>query len=869
MKKAKKALSVALAAAMVITGSGISGLATPGTASAAKKASVKFKKTSCTVEVGKKVTVKLKKTNIRKIKSQKWTSSRKAVATVSKKGVVTAVAAGKTVVKCKVTYLAKGSSKKKTTTLKCKIKVVAAAAQTTAPTAAPVVPSVAPSLAPSVAPSVAPTAAVSEAPSQEPAESVYPVVTHRPQTDATPYPVKDVPSEEPRVTNDPGTHSDNEVIKGVVNSSNATLKMPYEDTSNNTDQPITTTVPGASREITIKDNGSMRRELSAQYLQTVEMGTGFNLGNTLEGTYSIYGKLSVINGTDETKYDNAWIANANVSEKYFEKLHSYGINTVRIPVAWSNGDSDDGTYTIDEKLLARVEEVANYALNQGMYVIINDHWDNQWWGGFGACYRDGSGKHEDTERRKQTWIRYERYWTQIAERFKNYSDHLILESANEELGERLNDKISIYTGYSKCTNDSEFQQWAKLHGIDAVKDESCGGNLTDGQCYDIANQINQKFVDIIRNSGGNNEYRHLLIAGIDTNIVQTCMDTLSYKADEDGDGVKETITKKDPFKMPEDISENGVNKLFVSIHYYTPWDFCGDNGTGNYTYGAQAKLESELSPLQKFVDQGYAVIMGEGGICSPGTVDGSVTQWFEDTFAMARKYHTVPVMWETGQYFDRNSGDLKYRDVAEFLNAVNVNSKGEYANGDTSMTRVTGKIDTSLVLRDVSGKTPVWSWEGIWYKNGGDSAIGSDRYSANPDIASDDSQYVAASKTTTTIDGDTTSIEFSGGGYQSFIHLDYSKYTDPIVVVKFADETLNPDNYKSPGEDNVGRIQLGVASNPNFSESLGLAFKEFDGKGIDLDAGDIMPGKISPYLSLTFSGRPTVTGIYIYEGASK
>ena len=81
-------------------------------------------------------------------------------------------------------------------------------------------------------------------------------------------------------------------------------------------------------------------------------------------------------------------------------------------------------------MLGRVEEIVNYALNNGMYVIINDHYDYGWWGMFGSS--------DDTIRAK-AWKKYEAIWTQISERFKNYSDHLIFESANEELTNHIND----------------------------------------------------------------------------------------------------------------------------------------------------------------------------------------------------------------------------------------------------------------------------------------------------------------------------------------------------------------------------------------------------------------------------------------------
>ena len=95
------------------------------------------------------------------------------------------------------------------------------------------------------------------------------------------------------------------------------------------------------------------------------------------------------------------------------------------------------------------------------------------------------------------------------------------------------------------------------------------------------------------------------------------------------------------------------------------------------------------------------------------TVTGSVSKWFEDTFTMCRQYHIVPVMWETGQFFDRSNGNLKFRDLGEFWNATNVNAEGVYASGNTDIKNVTGKIDVSKVVTDIPSTSPVWSWEGM------------------------------------------------------------------------------------------------------------------------------------------------------------
>lgn len=799
----KTLVSLSLIASLVVTGVSVNQSAKT-TAQAAKKTVVKISKTSVKVKHGKTQTLKITVKN-GKLKSKSFSSSDKSVATVTNKGVVKGVLEGKATVKCVVKYTETGKKKVKSKTFKCKV-------------------------------------------------TVYDTL----------YPVKAVEKEEAYKTSsetDGISHGSKEVVTGFANKDNVTLQMKYNDKSNISDKAVSFTPKGGTKKITKKDNGSMRRDLSAQYLQQYEMGTGINLGNTEEAVYGVGSKLDVIAGTDETAYDKAW-GQPEITEKYFEKLHSYGINTVRIPVAWSNGDKDDGTYTIDSKLLARVEQLTNWALNQGMYVIINDHWDNQWWGQFGAATKDAAGNKVANETvRANAWKRYERYWTQIANRFKNYSDHLILESANEELGERLNDKISIYTGYSKTTSESELSKWS---GGKYTKDYTQAGNLTLMEQYETTNKINQKFVDIIRKTGGNNAYRHLLIAGIDTNIKNTCNE-ITYSEDKDGDGVKEKYTVENPFKMPTDLTCNGKNRLFVSLHYYTPWDFCGDGGSGSYTYGDQANLREELSPLKKFSDDGYAVILGECGVCSPMTVTGSVSKWFEDTFTMCRQYHIVPVMWETGQFFDRSNGNLKFRDLGEFWNATNVNAEGVYASGNTDIKNVTGKIDVSKVVTDIPSTSPVWSWEGIWYKNGGDSAVGSDRYSANPSTGSKAEDFVPVSKCIPTVDGDTTEVQFDATGYQMFIKLDYTKYTNPYLVVKFADETLDPANFNDKGEDNVGHIQLGTAGTPSFNDILDIDLKDFNGKAIKINDAGVIANAATPWISLTFSGRPTVTGVYVYD----
>ncbi len=783
----KKALAYVLASAVAFSGISVSALTNSASASAAKakKVTLKLSKSKDTMKVGESKTFKIQKKNVKKIKSQKWSSTKKTVATVSKKGKVTAKKAGSTKIKVKVKYIAKGSSKAKTKTLTCTLKVTAGATQSTG---APGTGTTAPGTG-TTAPGTGTTA---------------PGTTTAPT--ATPVPTKD---------------PETVVITDPVSPEDVTIKTKMDDTSNIGDEYEVSIVGGTSDFMTVKDNGEMRPELSSQYLIENEMGAAINLGNTMEATLPYAQKLTA---TEATQFEQAW-GQPITTQEYIDCVHTYGINTIRIPVAWSNMIDTD-TYEIDEKYLGRVEEIVNYVLNDGMYAIINIHWDSQWWGQFGACTRDEDGKKIPDEKwRQAAWDRYEALWTQIADRFQTYSDHLIFESANEELGTRLNDGIYPSTGDCNTSDPSE---------------KTISGNLKPDELYDMTNRINQKFVDIVRDSGGNNVNRHLLIAGYNTNIDNTC---------------------DARFKMPVDLEENGNTKLSVSVHYYTPWDFCGDGADGEYTLADQMALPGYFEPLQKFTDAGYGIIIGECGIVNPTGVIGGVTQWLNDVFTEAAKYTALPVLWETGQYFDKRAAKLKFKDVAEFYNALTGSS------GDTNMTKVTGLPPAGAAI-DVSDKTPVWSWTGKWYKNGGDSLIGDGKFKEDavegvdyvkvPDTAEDPTDmFVPESEVTSTIDGDTTEIVFNPWGYQTFIKLDREKYKNPVIAFEFLDGT--------DIEDNVGSLQLGATNEAGiFAEDVLIKYANFHDGGIALN-DKITLSDDKPWISVCFSDKPIVTAIHIYD----
>lgn len=739
----KRAMAVALSLAMVFSMGGVS-----QTASAAKKIKVSIKNVVLKVGASKKVTVK----NAPKKAKITWTSKKKAVAKVNKVGKITGVSKGKTKVICKVIFKKNGKKKTQKFTINVQVKKASAPKETVAVTTVP---------------SAAPTSGASVSQSDAPGTSVAPETSAAPEVTASAEPTP--------------------------------LLVKSDDTSNIGEERIVTIVGGTTSTAAIKDNGSMRPELSSQYLIANEMGQGINLGNTMEATKALGEKDSF---TEATDFEQAWGAPITTQE-YIDAVHSYGFNTIRIPVAWSSMVSKDGNYTIDEKLLGRVEEIVNYALNNGMYVIVNDHWDYGWWGQFGAAKLDADGKPvPDEEVRAEAWARYESYWTQICERFKDYSDHLILESANEELGPGLNDPLDV-NGY---------------------KDESgIRGCLNEKEIYEMSNAINQKFVDIVRKSGGNNATRHLLIAGINTNIEKTC---------------------DDRFIMPTDTEENGNTKLSVSVHYYDPWSYCGDGASGaSYTEKDKENHMEQFDMMKKFTDAGYGVIVGEYGVCNPR--QDQVTEWLYDAMCAMVERGCLPVLWDTpGTYFDRTECKMTYKDVAELYNSVTG------ANGETeSITATTGKPNAKIEPIDLTGEeTLVWQWEGLWKKNDG-SNTGLD---GNKVSATDITKFVLTDNCT-----DESMITFNDWGYQTFMNLDWASIKKPCIKVTFEEDT----------EDAVGNIQFGTVAKVNgaCTDLQAYEYAEWSGKSICLSDAVCAGLESKDYLHLTFGNAPLVTGIYVYD----
>ena len=199
---------------------------------------------------------------------------------------------------------------------------------------------------------------------------------------------------------------------------------------------------------------------------------------------------------------------------------------------------------------------------------------------------------------------------------------------------------------------------------------------TDGKAesYGYVNEVNQTFVNIVRNSGGNNPERHLLISGYNTDIKLTC----------------------DPlFKMPDDPA----GRMALSVHYYTPAGFAileedADWGKASSTWGTEAEiaeLERNMDSLKNtFTEKGIPVIIGEYGCPKKNKEPESVRKFITSVCeASVSRNGICPVLWDiTDLHYDRTSFKMTDEELGKQLLEI----RDKYFKKDTPDT-ISGDVN--------------------------------------------------------------------------------------------------------------------------------------------------------------------------------
>lgn len=321
------------------------------------------------------------------------------------------------------------------------------------------------------------------------------------------------------------------------------------------------------------------------------LGRGWNLGNTFEACE----KHSIEKAGLET--ETMW-GNPETTKELFALVKKCGFDSIRIPVTWAQHFGDAPDYKIDKKWLDRVNEVVDWAIELDMKVIINVHHDDAFW-----LITDE--EHKESSKEILTKI-----WAQLCERFSDYGENLVFETMNEPR-------------------------------VEGAEDEWQGNPET----REVVNYLNFAALETIRNSGGNNKSRYVIIptyacSGLDENI--------------------------DAIRLPED------DRVIVSVHYYF--------GTAHQSEFADC--EKEWSIFQKYslyktfrrmhkryVAKGYGAIKGEFGWTDRDNLENLASN-AAFYVKLAEKFGFSCLVWDNGSSFeilDRNNLTVKYPD---YLKAI-------------------------------------------------------------------------------------------------------------------------------------------------------------------------------------------------------
>lgn len=253
------------------------------------------------------------------------------------------------------------------------------------------------------------------------------------------------------------------------------------------------------------------------------MKIGWNLWNTLDS----YSDPDWFHPEGWWSWETLW-GNPVTKPELMKMIRKSGIKALRLPVTWFPHTDADGN--IDPAWMARVHEVVDYVIDQGMYCLLNTHHDTGYgWDEATQTITEQQFLMADADNYRDRKAWFENLWRQIAEEFRDYDQHLLFEAYNE-----MTDK---YGAWCRPAGDDEHAQ----------------------QAYKAINDYAQSFVNAVRSTGGKNRERNLVV-----NTYSACTGP--------GEWNEESLRQMD---IPEDVADNHI---IIGIHYYGDIDESSVNG---------------------------------------------------------------------------------------------------------------------------------------------------------------------------------------------------------------------------------------------------------------------------------------------------
>jgi aryl-phospho-beta-D-glucosidase BglC (GH1 family) len=308
---------------------------------------------------------------------------------------------------------------------------------------------------------------------------------------------------------------------------------------------------------------------------------GINIGNTLEA----------IGG------ETAW-GNPQVNQALIDKYKQSGFTAVRIPCSWDQY-ANQSTGKISDQWMARVKQVVQYCINDGMYVVLNIHWDGGW-----------LENNITTRAQSSVNAKQKAYWEQIATAMRDFDEHLIFASANEP-------------------------------------------NASDATAMSVLLSYHQTFVNAVRSTGGRNTYRTLVVQGPSTNTSHTYNLMNTLPTDPTANRMMVEVHYYEPFQFTA-LSEDAS---WGNMFYYWGQNYHSTiEPSRNATWGEEDFVLASFPKMKtKFVDKGIPVIVGEYGAYRRTTpLDHWITFVTQQQIANGLK----PFWWDTGGLINRSNNTV-------------------------------------------------------------------------------------------------------------------------------------------------------------------------------------------------------------------
>lgn len=376
------------------------------------------------------------------------------------------------------------------------------------------------------------------------------------------------------------------------------------------------------------------------------MCVGWNLGNTFDSAE--FGNKN----NKGNNYETAW-GMPKTTHAMINTVAAKGFKTIRIPVSWHNHITEGTNYTIDSGWLARVKQVVDWAREDKMFVIINIHHDNLTSEQMSSTY--GFSVNTDTDQQTASKNYIQKIWTQVANYFKDYDNHVIFELLNEP-----RDRDVTNDGFDEPSNLST------LNGI--------------------ISQYNQTALNAIRATGGNNENRFVMAP--------------YYAA---------SPWKNAGWSVPTDTASD---KILISVHAYDPYHFAMSDMTD--TDFLESVEGAELSNLfnklnTDWVSSGRGVVMGEASCTDKNNLTDRLA-WFNSYIPKAKAINCPVILWDNMQTASTSN------DIGERHGYLNRNTRTWFFPTlvNAMISKAGGVVDvgTSSGSQNTQENTPVEIWTG-------------------------------------------------------------------------------------------------------------------------------------------------------------